>query len=186
MNYLDIIFCIPLLWGLYKGFAKGLIVEAATIVAFGLGVWGGIHFSDYFALQLTEWFKWENEYMPVISFSIVFLGIIAAVFLVAKWIQKLTEKMALGFLNKLGGACFGVLKFAMIISVVIFIIDAIEKSYPMVSFETKEKSLLYEPMSKVAPLLIPALHKSDVAALMPQAGDINIGINTGLLQEEEE
>ena len=30
MNYVDILLCIPLVWGLYKGFTKGLVIEAAT------------------------------------------------------------------------------------------------------------------------------------------------------------
>ena len=126
INYIDIIICIPLVWGLYKGFTKGLIVEAATVVAFALGVWGGITFSDYFALKLSNWFGWKSQYLPVISFALVFLIIIASVFLFAKLIQRLTEKIALSALNKIGGAIFGILKFAMMLSVVIFIIDAVE------------------------------------------------------------
>ena len=184
MNYIDIIICIPLVWGLYKGFTKGLIVEAATVIAFGLGVWGGITFSDYFALKLSEWFEWKSPYLPVISFALVFLAIIASVFLLAKYIQKATDKIALSFINKAGGAAFGVLKFAMILSVVIFIIDAVEESYPMVSFKTKEESLLYKPLSKIAPTLIPALDKSKVAALIPKSDDVGFDVNIKLKENK--
>ena len=45
MNYFDIIFVIPLLWGAYKGFSKGFVLEIASFVALGLGVWGGLKFS---------------------------------------------------------------------------------------------------------------------------------------------
>jgi len=184
MNYIDIILCIPLVWGLYKGFTKGLIVEAATVVAFGLGVWGGITFSDYFAIKLSGWFDWKSPYLPVISFALVFLIIIATIFLFAKYLQKVTEKIALSALNKIGGAAFGVLKFAMMMSVVIFMIDAVEESYPMVSFKTKEESLLYKPMGKIAPTLIPALDKSKVAALMPKAEDVDVNVNVKLKEKE--
>ena len=144
MNYIDILLCIPLVWGLYKGFTKGLIIEAATLVAFSLGVWGGITFSDFIAQKIKESFDWNSPYLPIISFAITFLAIIAFVFLVAKMIQKMVEGVALSAVNKIGGAAFGTLKFALMMSVVIFMIDAVEESYPMVSFKTKEELSLYQ------------------------------------------
>ena len=44
VNYLDIIFIVPLIWAGFRGFKKGLIIEVSTLIAFGLGIWGGIHF----------------------------------------------------------------------------------------------------------------------------------------------
>ncbi|MBA3704516.1 MAG: CvpA family protein [Bacteroidetes bacterium] len=159
MNFIDIIICIPLVWGLYKGFTKGLIVEAATLVAFGLGVWGGIHFSGFIAKKIIEQFNWQSPYLPIISFAITFLGIVILVYFIAKLVQHMVEGMALGVFNKIGGSVFGALKFALVISVIIFIINAIEKSYPVISFKSKEGSVLYQPLGKVAPMLIPGMRE---------------------------
>ncbi len=166
MNYLDLIICIPLVWGLYKGFTKGLIVEATTFIAFGLGVWGGIHFSDFVAYKLSSMFNWQSSYLPIISFAATFLGIIILIYLIAKLVQRMAEGMALGVVNKIGGAVIGVLKYALIMSVVIFMINAVESSYPMVSFKTKEGSLLYKPVGKIAPMLIPALNECKIATFV--------------------
>ncbi|MDF2438848.1 MAG: hypothetical protein K0Q95_3224 [Bacteroidota bacterium] len=176
MNYIDIILCIPLIWGLYKGFMKGLIVEAATFIAFGLGVWGGIHFSEMVAASIREKFHWNSAYLPIVSFAITFLGIVILIYFIAKLIQRMAEGMALGPINKIGGAIFGALKFALVMSVVIFIIDSVEASYPMVSFKTKEESLLYKPVGKIAPMLIPAMNKN-------QAGVISVTTDTAVIQQ---
>lgn len=168
MNYIDISLCIPLVWGLYKGFSKGLIIEAASMLAFGLGIWGGIHFSSWVAEKIRTTINWESEYLPIVSFAITFLGIIIAVYFIAKLIQRLVEGMELGAINKIGGALFGTLKFVLIMSVAIFIVNAIEKSYPMISFEAKKESLLYEPVGKIAPMIIPALNDSKIGTLLPQ------------------
>lgn len=162
MNYIDIILCIPLVWGLYKGFTKGLIIEAASMVAFGLGVWGGLHFSELVAAKLIGWFSWQSQYLPIFSFALTFLLIVIAVYFIAKLIQRMVEGMALSSLNKIGGAAFGSLKFALVMSVVIFVLNAVEKSYPVVTFEAKKGSLLYEPIGKIAPLLIPKLKDSKI------------------------
>lgn len=173
-----------MVWGLYKGFSKGLIVEAASMVAFALGVWGGITFSDFFAKKLGIWFNWQSPYLPIISFALCFLLIVILVFFIAKMVQRMVEGMALSSINKLGGAVFGVLKFAMVLSVVIFIIDAIETSYPMVSFKTKEESLLYRPIGKIAPTLIPALNKSKVAEMLPKKEDVEVNVDVKLKDKE--
>lgn len=70
--------------------------------------------------------------------------------------------MALGAINKIGGALFGSLKYALVMSVVIFVMNAVEKSYPLVSFQAKNESLLYEPIGKIAPMVIPGLKNSNV------------------------
>lgn len=168
MNYFDIILLIPLLWGLYKGFTKGLIVEAASFLALGLGVWGAMHFSEGMAKNLTKWFGWQTEYLKLIAFSFTFLLIVFLVYLIAKLVQRLLEGMALGPINKIIGALFGALKFAMLLSVFIFVITALEKSYPFISFKTKEESLLYKPIGKIAPMLIPAMNESKWKDLIPE------------------
>ena len=174
MNYIDIILCIPLVWGVYKGFTKGLIVEIATFIAFGLGVWGAIKCSGFLGNQMKTSFHWNSPYLPVIAFCATFLAIVILIYFLAKLIQKMAEGMALGAFNKIGGAVFGALKFALVMSVVIFVIDALSESYPVIAFKTKEQSLLYKPIGKIAPMLIPSLDKSRVAALVPKTDSIHV------------
>lgn len=176
MNFIDILLCVPLLWGLYKGFIKGLIIEAATMVAFGLGVWGGIHFSDFIAKKIVEWFSWQSSYLPLVAFAITFLGIVVLVYFIAKLIQRMVEGMALSAVNKIGGAVFGALKFALVMSVIIFMIDAVEQSYPLISVKSKEGSLLYKPVGKIAPLLIPSLNKSKIASMVPPTDSLGVKV----------
>ena len=173
MNYIDIILCIPLTWGLYKGFVKGLILEAASIVAFGLGVYISINYSELLSTKFTEWFNWHFSYLKILSFVVAFLGAVIFVFFVAKIVQKLTEGIALGGINKIVGALFGSLKYALMISVVIFIIDSLEKSYPFISFENKNNSILYKPVGMIAPMIIPGLKNAKMIPFNSSESDEN-------------
>jgi membrane protein required for colicin V production len=176
MNWIDIVILIPLLWGLYKGFTKGLIVEVATLVAFGLAVWGGIKFSDFLSGWLKNSFGWNSKYLPVISFAVIFIGILILVFALAKCIQRFVKAVALGFVNKLAGGIFGMLKFGLILSVLIFVLNAIEKSFQIISQETKHSSLLYEPVGKIAPMIIPGLNESKMQKIIPDSVSLNIQV----------
>ena len=89
----------------------------------------------------------------------LFLVIVISVYFTAKLLTKIAKGIALGGIDKILGALFGTLKYALILSVIIFIIDAIEHSYPVIAFEAKNKSVLYKPVGKLAPMLIPALNK---------------------------
>ncbi len=162
MNAIDIVILIPVLWGFWRGFMKGAIMEAATLVAFFLGVWGGMHLSEGMAGLIYKWTDSSSPYVPLISFALVFVGILALVFLVAKIVEKIVEKTALTIVNKLLGGIVGTLKFLLILSVLFFVVDLMESTIEIIPKETKDKSLLYRPVAKVAPLLIPGMNKSDL------------------------
>jgi membrane protein required for colicin V production len=168
MNYIDIVLIIPLLWGLYKGFTKGLIIEAASIIALGLAIWGGVKFSDFLTGYIHQHFSWNTKYLPIVSFAILFLGILFLVYAIAKLVERLVKAVALGFINKLAGGIFGMLKFGLILSVIIFVLNAIEKNIQIIPAEIKQKSLLYEPIGKIAPVIIPGLRESELGNMMPK------------------
>ena len=54
LNYLDIIIAIVLFLFGYKGFRKGLIIEVVTLLAFAVGIYGAMRFSDFTAEHLQE------------------------------------------------------------------------------------------------------------------------------------
>jgi membrane protein required for colicin V production len=162
MNVMDIVLCIPLVWGLYKGFTKGFIVELASLVAFGLGIWGAYHFSAYTAEVLKDKLNVHSPYLPIISFSFTSLLIVIAIFLLAKLLQKFAEGMALGTLDKIAGALFSALKYALLLSVCIFVLDTVEKKVPLISVKIKEGSFLYKPIGNFAPFIIPKLKEIQV------------------------
>ncbi|MGE0560263.1 MAG: CvpA family protein [Flavobacteriales bacterium] len=157
MNFFDIIFIIPLLWGAYKGFTKGFVIEIASFVALGLGVWGSLRFSYVSAEYLSKLFDISNKLMPIISFSLTFILIVVAVFTLAKLLQGVLKKAALGFVNKLLGLIFGVLKFAFILSILLNLVNVFNNEVEFISNEKKEASLLYQPIEKVSQLLIPGI-----------------------------
>jgi membrane protein required for colicin V production len=166
MNYLDIIICIPVAWGLYKGFMKGFILEVAMLFALLGAIWVAVNFSDFITCFAREKFGWNSTYLPVISFVSLFIGVLAGVFVLAKLLERSIDAASLGPVNKFLGALFGAFKFVLILSVVFFMIDAVEKSYPLLSSDKKAKSLLYKPVALIAPVVIPGLKESRVGEML--------------------
>jgi membrane protein required for colicin V production len=151
MNYIDIILVVPIIWFAYQGFKRGLIIELASLLALILGIYAAISFSHYAAYFLTNSLGMETEYLPIISFILTFIVVVVLVYLVGKILEKLINMVALGFLNKLAGSLFGILKAAVLMSIVILIINHFNDTF--ISQEKKEGSYLYAPVAGIAPLL---------------------------------
>ena len=158
MNYLDIIFIVPLIWAGFRGFKKGLIIEVSALIAFGLGIWGGIHFSDFVAELLSD--SIESKYVPLVSFAITCILIVATVFVLGKMLEKAINLIQLKLVNKVTGAVFGVAKIVLVISVLLVIVNSFDQKANIVPKDLKENSLLYQPLSDVSLKVIPALKNS--------------------------
>lgn len=161
MSILDIIFIIPIVWLAYVGFKKGLIIELSTLLALVLGVFVSLYFSDITAEFLKNSFDMHTKYLKLISFIITFLLVVIAVNLIGKMIEKLVDMVALSFLNKSAGGVFGVLKAVVIISLLLFFIESIDKKKVLLSEELTEKSIFYPYIQPIAPALIDTFSNID-------------------------
>ncbi len=154
MGILDIIFIIPTVWLAYVGFKKGLIIELSTLLALILGIYVSLYFSDVTAEFLKETFDVKTKYLSLISFIITFVLVVVAVNLIGKLIEKFVDLVAFSFLNKSAGGAFGVLKAIVILSLVLFFIEKIDKKEVILSNDLKENSLFYPYIQPLAPTLI--------------------------------
>jgi len=161
MSVLDIILSALLLFGLVRGFMKGLFVEVASLVGLIAGVYGAIHFSYYAANFLESKVRWDEKYINIVAFAITFVLIILIISLAGKALTKLADFAALGIINKLLGGVFGALKIGLILSIVLMIFSRMNKSIPFVSEAELKSSILYEPVKTIAPLIFPDIIKAE-------------------------
>lgn len=157
MNIIDIILAIILLYGLVRGFFRGFFAELASLVAFVAGIYVAIYFSHILSDYLIEKVSWSIQFVNLIAFAITFVLIVFAISLAGKFITGLMNFAALGLVNKLVGAGFGLIKLAFIISVVIMFFRETNENINIVEQETIEASLLYPPVEAIAPILLPAI-----------------------------
>jgi len=161
MSVLDIILSVLFLFGLVRGFMKGLFVEVASLVGLIAGVYGAIHFSYYAANFLESKVSWDEKYINIVAFAITFVLIILIISLAGKALTKLADFAALGIINKLLGGVFGALKIGLILSIALMIFSRMNKSIPFVSEAELKSSILYEPVKTIAPLIFPDIIKAE-------------------------
>jgi membrane protein required for colicin V production len=151
MNIIDIVLLILFAWFAFQGFRKGFIIELASLIALILGIYTAIYFSGYASDFLVNSMDMDNDYVPVTSFVITFIIVVLIVYVLGRILEKFVNMIALGFLNKLAGGVFGILKAALFISVFIVILNHYNINF--ISSEKKDNSLLYEPVEEIAPFI---------------------------------
>jgi len=162
MNYLDILLFIPIVYGAWRGFKKGFIIELFTLLALLVGIYAGIHFSDFMSEILKENLSMTSKYLPAISFTITFLAVGAMVFFGGKMLEKVIKLAALGPFNRIAGLIFGATKMLFILSAVLVIFESIDEKNDFIPQDLKDTSLLYEPVKHTSLSAIPALKYSSL------------------------
>lgn len=155
MIVIDIVLGVVLLFGLVRGLMKGLFVEVASLLALILGIYGAIHFSNYAAELLSTKFDWDEQYLNITAFAVTFVAIVIAISLAGKALTKLANFAALGWINKLLGAVFGLIKMALICSVVLIVLDSM--NIDVAPNNQDEPSKLYQTTYDFAPTLFPQI-----------------------------
>ncbi|MBU1014261.1 MAG: CvpA family protein [Bacteroidetes bacterium] len=157
MNILDIILIIPIVWLTYRGFQKGFIIELSSLVALILGIYFAINFSYFAADFLSRNFDIGDKYLSIFAFVFTFMVVVFMVFLIGKILEKFVDIILLGFVNKIVGAVFGIIKALFLLSVILWIINSFDYSKSIIKENTIQKSMLYGPIEKFAPMIVPKL-----------------------------
>ncbi|MGB2759441.1 MAG: CvpA family protein [Maribacter stanieri] len=162
MGLLDILLGLPLIWGLWKGYKNGLFMEIASIVALVAGIFGAIHFSYITGNYLSEHLDWDERNMSIAAFIITLILIIIIVNLAGKILTKVANFAMLGSLNKIAGGIFGVLKVAILLGAAFIFFDRMDNTFSLIKEETKQESVLYQPIKDIGALIFDTVLKSEV------------------------
>lgn len=160
-NHWDIILFIPLAWGAFQGFRKGLIIELASIAALIAGVYVAANFSHWTEDWIHEQMEWTESWTGYLAFIVTFIGVVFGVYALAKVLEKAVNLVALKPINKISGSLFGLAKMFLICSIVLNLFTWLDRYIPILHNSSPQNSLLFEPTLDAAPTLLPVLSDTD-------------------------
>lgn len=157
MNYLDALLVLPLIWGGFKGFRNGFIVEMASLLALVGCIFGAIKLSPLISDLFKRHLEWSENAIKILSILVTMILIVCLVYLVAKLVENLVKAMSLGVVNKIFGIITGMLKYLIVLSGLLFFINRFNSHYPVLNEQLIEKSILYKPVSELLPMIYPSV-----------------------------
>lgn len=157
MNSLDIILGGILIIAFFLGIRKGFV---ASLLSF-LRLFIAGYIAIYYASDLKPYMHWMGEQedftYQIAAFILCFLAVSIALWFLSKFLTKFIDFLALGVLNRLVGGAFSILKYALLLSFVLFAINIIDKDKTWIEVDTSESSQLHDPIASIAPTLIPII-----------------------------
>lgn len=154
-SYLDLFFAIPLVWGIVRGLMSGFIRSLSVFIGLILGITLAQAYASDLSPAIQEWFTLSAKQCLSLAYVIIFIAVMILVAIIARLLDKFLHLILLGWLNKLLGAIFGFFKWAIILSFFIMVIEYANNKFEFLSPEKKSESLLYEPIKKVVPTIMP-------------------------------
>ena len=136
-------------------------MELSRIFSLIIGVYVAVRFSYLLTDFIYDKTDIDTEFLPIISFCLIMLGMMVLIHLLAKLIDKTLKTVALGWALRITGGFFGLLRMAFIVSLVLMLGHRSEILKEMVKGETVQKSVLYEPLVGFSQLVLPALESID-------------------------
>ena len=159
MGFLDIILCALLVFAFYKGVINGLFVELASLISLLLGIYFAIKFSFIMKEILMGFVKWNPNTIQIVAFALTFIVVVIGIHLLGKFLTGIANFAFLGWLNKLGGGFFRVLKTVLIVSIVFSVFEKINYNNFLAKKETLDDSIFFNPIQKIAGFVFPSIKK---------------------------
>lgn len=140
MSTADIIIVILLLLGAYSGYKKGLILELIAIFAFVLAIVGGFKLLHVGMGYVSKMYDGFGNFLPFVAFLVIFVLILIVVNMVGEMLKKIIDWTPLGVLDNLAGALIGIAKWALALSILLWVTSSLNISLP--DYFTKNSRIL--------------------------------------------
>ena len=157
MAILDIILLLCFVPAIVGGISKGLVKEVVDLAAVLLAAWAAFKF----AVPVADWmggaFTLDPTILKVIAFCLFAVAISLVLNLFSALITKALSAISLGFLNRVLGLVFAVVKTAFLLGLTILLIETLNSSLHLIKPEVTEGSVVYQGLRDFANTVIPIL-----------------------------
>jgi membrane protein required for colicin V production len=132
MNAFDIVVAVLLAYSLIRGLFRGLVKEVASIIGVLGGFFSAYSFYGVAAAYLSGLVS-NPAYRNILAFMIIFCVVLILINVLALIIKYVLRVVLLGWLDRLGGVAFGIVKGVLIVSVLFLALTAfLPKGTPLI------------------------------------------------------
>jgi membrane protein required for colicin V production len=151
MNPFDILIVTILTYGLIRGIFRGLVRELSSIIGVLGGVYAAYTYYPHVARWMSPWIS-DAAYLNIVSYMAIFSVVVIIVGILAVVIKYLLNIAYLGWVDRVCGALFGLLKGGLVVCVVFIVLTAfLPKGAPVIKNATLSPhiSMVSEVMARV-------------------------------------
>lgn len=151
MNIFDILVWVILLYALWNGWRKGILIQLSGIVGIIAGAWVASKFSD----QIIKWFNITDS--EVLVFVVILIVTMIGVIILLRLLDKVMQWGGLSMPIKLLGSIFCVVKYMIVMALLLscYIRVASQMDKGLKEDNTIKKSFFFEPLQDISRFVFP-------------------------------
>ena len=142
-----------LLQGLFKGFTEQVI----AIIAIIAGTWAALKFTDLVCTFLQTYLGAPAGFLKVLVFTMMLVLVILLFKLLGKLVKASINFVTLGWLDRLLGAVFGLLKAAIVLGILTVLFTSLNNTFHLVGEETLSRSPIFIHLRDASLAVLPYL-----------------------------
>jgi membrane protein required for colicin V production len=144
---LDIILAVPLIWALWVGWKRGLLVELVNTAGLIVAVFCGFMLLDTVLLLLRPVFG-PGFWLPILTFFLIVGGVFYSVRMLAIYTRKVLRQTLLGDADSFAGAVVSFVKISLSISTFLWLLAVLNLKIPQ---RHTQDTFIYPALSKAGP-----------------------------------
>lgn len=153
MNYIDFIIVLVVLVGALYGLIKGVFRQLGSLGGFVVGILVSRLLGGSFASLLQQMFDLPAGVSRIVAYSLLFLLVYLVCLQLMRLIHHLSHQVALGWLDRLGGALFGAFKYLVILSILLNLVHIVDSKVKLLSAREVSTAHFYGYTLRIAPAL---------------------------------
>lgn len=174
MNPLDLILLVPLAWGAYTGYRRGVLVEIIAVIAFVVSLVLGFKLLNeamaFLSPYLSE--RISRRFLPYIGFSGIFITVVFLINRFGWLLRKSLRYTIFGSFDSMAGAVVGLFTYAFGLSVFFWLLGTFKVDFP--ERRQTEGSYVYPIIRPLAPQVMNKLSEA-----LPKGGKLMEKVERG-------
>lgn len=148
MNTFDLVVVIVLLAGAIVGAFKGFVKCAIGMAVVLLGAWLGMRYGNQLALMVAAQMEWTLPAARLTTFGVLFLILMLLSWFTVFILEKAIKAAHFGFVNRLGGAAFNMLKYAVFVCLITGLLHTLQARKQVLPEKLIAGSVSFGPLGK--------------------------------------
>lgn len=157
MGIPDIILLLCFIPAIVRGITKGFVLQLISLISIFIGAWLAVKFSSLVSTWLLSYVQIDPKIMKIVSFAIIVVLAILLLYWVGELLTKVIKVATLGWLNRLLGLVFSVIKVALILGLIIILFDGINEKWHLLKPEVLDEAVIYNALKDFGQSVLPFL-----------------------------
>ncbi len=156
MNWLDIVLVCLAGFGFVKGLSEGIIRQVVSLIALLAAIFCCAEVADWLRKYIVELNLFPAFWVTILSYVFGFMLIVGILKLVGDLMSKVIGVTPLSLLNHLLGGVFGLMFMMFFMSLLLNVVERIDRNSRWIARETKEESRFYSQIQQIVPTIFPS------------------------------